>query len=168
MGLQNGRRGPLDYFPEVQKICDSSIKISHFFFFSLFFLYGILKGKGKTKSLPLGWVRGRLRSMSQRAVTLLPYFPAARLLSHRCCCCNCSTDAAMYACQVYTCSCAAAVTSRPNVFLYWNHLPPDPVFEIFLSDPPNSRMSKHSYPLFLDSKHDTIFCFYYFLFFGDW
>ena len=71
--------------------------------------------------------------------------PAAHLLYHHCCCCcNCCTDAATFACPVYTCSFAAAVASRPNVSLYWNHLPPYPVFGSFPSDPPSSRLSKHS------------------------
>ena len=87
-----------------------------------------------------------MRSMSPRVVTLLPYTPAAHLLYHHCCCCNCFSDAATYACPVYyTCSCAAAVTSRPNISLYWNHLPPYPVSGISLSDPPNSRLSRRSY-----------------------
>ena len=54
--------------------------------------------------------------MSPRAVTLVPYTPAAHLLYHHCCCCcNCCTDAATYVCPVCTGSCAAAVTSRPNI-----------------------------------------------------
>ena len=46
---------------------------------------------------------------------------------------------------VYTCSCAAAVNSRPNVSFYWNHLPPYPISGIFLSDPPNSRLSRRTF-----------------------
>ena len=95
--------------------------------------------------------RKRLRSMSPSPVTLLPYTPAAHLLYHHCCCCcNCCTDAAAYACPVYTCTCscaaAVAVTSRPNISIHWNHPAPSPVFRYFsfrsAPDPPNSRLSR--------------------------